>query len=367
MHNKYDLNIDTSWKNLPWQKIYFRILIIQKKIFQAMQQYNLKKLYKLQKVLLNSHEAKIFSIKTIFSKYYIYSNRYNHSQYNLKDKKKFIIFKMLYRLNNQHKFYLITEQIKQYILFLCIEPEWKAKFINFYYINNNIQINNLNSVNYKYCSSKYIHELPFNIKYVFTNKIIKKIQSDIFINNSIQYWLYNNYYINLNNSFHIIYKNCIILNIKHLYNLMSNISLVGLDWYIFHLYEVNYFFTNEKKINVINNCYVKLYISLLNTIKLRLYRKNILNKLKLNKHINNYRLCNNLNHIINIYLNFYITKIYLTSIELLYQKINIIIYFWYKKQSNNIYYQKLIKNNLFLNKLLSISIIKNNYINQLFY
>nr|YP_009391835.1 hypothetical protein [Acrosorium ciliolatum]ARW59979.1 hypothetical protein [Acrosorium ciliolatum] len=359
MFDKYHLNINTSWKNLPWRKIYFRILILQKKIFQATQEYNLKKLYKLQKILLNSHEIKIFSINNIFNKFYLYCNSYNKSQYNIQDEKKFIIFKFLYHLNNsinyRIKFYLVIEHIKQYILFLCIEPEWRAKFMFSYYNDNKVY--NYFSLIYKSNCSKYIYKLPFNIKYICIKNFINKIQSFIYINNSIKYWLKNNYYINLTNSFNLIYKNkslkiyfnnSISLNMKYLYNLIFHISLIGLDWYIFHLYECIFFDANSQVMTKINFNYTKIFESLINTFKINLYQKNILDKL---------------NNIMKKYYSSYCSRISIKYIEFLYKKVNFIIYFWQKKQGKNIIfkYNKLIKNNLYFNKYLYIKIVENNY------
>lgn len=371
MVNKYNLNINTCWKNLPWQKIYFRILIVQKKIFQATQKYNLKKLYKLQQYLLNSHEAKIFSIKTIFSKFNLYCNSYNKSRYNIQDKKKFIIFKSLYYLNNNKiKFYLIIEHIKQYIIFLCIEPQWKAKFMSYYYNDNEIYKDffYINKFNY----SKYIDKLPFNIKYICIEDLINRIQLFIYISNAIKYWLIYNFYINLANSFNLIYKNenfkiffnsPINLNIKYFCQLIYKISLIGLDWYVFYLSENNFSYINKLTKNYVSNNKTKEYESLINIVKLNLYRKNILNKSKVNKFINDYFLLNKLNNIIKTYYINYIEDINLYNIKFLYKNLNFIIYFWYKNQNKNLVLEKnkLIKNNFYLNKFLHIKIIKYSY------
>lgn len=98
---KYDLNVKTSWSSLPWQKIYTRVLVIQKKIYKAAKLCQFNRMYKLQKYLLNTDEFKIFSIKNIIEQIYLFNT--------IKCKKKFF-FPMLKNLKFL-KTYIVKKKI----------------------------------------------------------------------------------------------------------------------------------------------------------------------------------------------------------------------------------------------------------------
>lgn len=367
MYDQDYLNINTSWKNLPWKKILFRILIIQKKIFQATKQYNLKKIYILQKYLLNSNEVKILSIENILNHSYFYCNIYGKKKYNITDEVKFNIFKYLFNIQTikKTKFYLMIEQIKQYIIYLCIKPEWDAKFTYYW---NNYQISN------RYHSIKYILNNPFNLKYIFTKYLVNKMQALSYIHYSIKYWLNNNYCINLLKTFSLLHsnKNIIIylnhqitIKLQFFYNLIYDIYLIGIDWYIF--YERINYLNNIKTyhINYSENLVEDFSKSLITTIKFNLYKKNSLNKFKIYQLFNKYLLLNQLDNIIKIYLSYYLSYLTLRNIEVVYAKLNQLLYYWFKKQNKAVFFKKnqIIRNNYYLNKYLYHQINEFYYIN----
>lgn len=348
MYYKYSLNIKSSWNNLPWQKIYFKILILQKKIFQATKQYNFKKVYKIQKYLLNSNEAKLFSVESVLNQF---------DRYEIKDKDKFFIFKSLYSLNkNQNiEIHLFIEQIKQYLIYLCIKPEWQAKSI-IYFNNSDLKQKNffLSSVD------QYIFNNNCNIKYTFSKHLINKIQSFPYINNTIRYWLNNNYCLNLLNTFNIIYesktlnffryKNNISIN-QYFSNLLFNINLIGLDWYLFYLSSSSYNCDTKNTFYNIIQSNINLYKYVLSIIKINLDNQYIFYKL---------------NKIIQRYFYKYLNSLSINYIEHIYRKINFLLYYWYKKKCKIILYRYEKKNNYYLNIFLYGKKNKNNYSKLLF-
>lgn len=338
---KYNLNSKSSWNNLPWKKIYFKILILKKKIFQAAKQYDFKQVYKIQRYLLNSNEAKLFAIENVLKK---------NNLYTINNKDKFFIFKSLYYLDNNKniKIYLFIEQIKQYLIYLCIDPEWQAKSVVYFY-----KIDLKKKDIFFYYINQYIFNNNYNIKYISTNFLINKVKSFKYIHNTIKYWLYNNYYINLINTFNIVYNNkdlnCFICkkNIlihKYFSNLIYNIYLLGLDWYVFYLSLSSYNYNTENIFNTTTCSNIKLYKYIIYTIKLNLYTKNISYKL---------------NKIIERYFYKYSNYLYINEIELIYKKINFLLYYYCKKKYNIIFYKYNAINNYYINIFLYGK--KNNY------
>lgn len=348
MYYKYNLNSTSSWNNLPWKKIYFKILVLKKKIFQATKQYNFKEVYKIQKYLLNSNEAKLFAIENVLKK---------NNLYNIEDKEKFFIFKYLYYLDNNKniKIYLFIEQIKQYLIYLCIDPEWQAKSVVYLY---KIDLKKKNT--FFYYIDQYIFNNNYNIKYTSTKFLINKIKSSRYIHNTIKYWLYNNYYINLINTFNIVYKNKdldyfiykknILIN-KYFSNLIYSIYLLGLDWYLFYLSLSCYNCKTKNIFDITTYSNIKLYKYIIYIIKLNLYTKNISYKL---------------NKIMERHFYKYLKYLYINEIELIYKKINSLLYYWYKKKCNIIFYKYNRINNYYLNIFLYSKKNKNNYKKLLF-
>jgi len=150
MLNKYQLDINTNWNSLPWQKIYNKILIIQAKIYQVTKKYNINDKRKLQKYLINSTEIKIFCIENIIKKLYLYYNYKKSHKYYLTDKNKFYIFKVLFNKHTHEKYKYIIKVIKNFLFFLCINPELKAKIPKFKYKYLTVNYSNIIQTNYLY-------------------------------------------------------------------------------------------------------------------------------------------------------------------------------------------------------------------------
>nr|QCI04590.1 hypothetical protein [Apoglossum ruscifolium] len=368
MNNQYNLNINTSWHLLPWSKIYARIIILQKKIYKATKEYKFKSVYKLQKYLLNSNEAKIISIKYILSELYIYNKYKKKIKYILSDKDKFTILKNLSISSNNNRFSIIIEQIRQYLIYLCIKPEWEAKFLCYLNTNNNL-INNDNSIDSlnKYYSKIVLFNSSIKNQKLFIINILKNIKSLKYIQDNLYYWLCNNYYIKLNNintnfSIQILQTKYIFIN--ELYSFLIKILTIGSNWYSLYLNKINLFidknnilyifqFYYEYNNHINKNLLIKFKNSklLFKLIKSILYKNNIFSQLL--KYI--YLNVPNINiYFINIYW-----------IRQIYPFINLIIFYFLKKNYNNIYfkYKKIKQNNILIRQFFYIKKLEYIYLN----
>ena len=114
------------WKQLPWKNIDRYILILQKRIYQASLECNLRVLKYNQYRLINSFELKLKAIKSLYELINIYYLQHNNDQYIKKDIFDDEITSILY-YNGSSKSNWALDKIEQYIAFMSIQPEWKAK------------------------------------------------------------------------------------------------------------------------------------------------------------------------------------------------------------------------------------------------
>lgn len=164
IENKY-LSINNIWNNLPWKQIRLKILILQKKIFYYSKECNKNSVYKIQNILLNSYEAKLLSLNYI--QYILkYSYDYNNKKFQyIENKNIFIYLKSIIKSCSKNKLKWIYQQIKQYLLYLCIFPEWQARFdYDFHFMK---------LYTTKFFELKYIDKDIINNKY-YDLKFIKK-------------------------------------------------------------------------------------------------------------------------------------------------------------------------------------------------
>nr|YP_009391222.1 hypothetical protein [Dipterocladia arabiensis]ARW59366.1 hypothetical protein [Dipterocladia arabiensis] len=340
----YNLSINTNWKLLPWKDIYTRIIIIQKKIYQASKSYNWQYLCKLQKYLINSNEAKIFSIKYIINQLYIYNKHKKKIKYKIKDKEKFIIFKVLFDVC-QSSFFVI-EKVKQYLIHLCIKPEWEAKFLFSHYETISINIINNFSIFDKYTNlfTNYLQD-----KNIVINYIKKKIKALKCLENL----LYHNIYIDpqIHNK-NIIEK--IITNHFYYYNeynlYLSQCFLININWYKLYLHKLN-LLQNSNKFLINTSLTLKIIIEHFNKIltKNNIYYKCLIQNIKFYLH-NHSKSIYNLINFKYLYKYTIIILIFLYFIRQIYPIINLIIYYIIKKQ-----YKKICK------ALYSINVYNLNY------
>ena len=277
MITDYYIHIESDWQNLPWQHINGRIALIQKKIFEASRQYNLEVLYRIQNYLLNSNEARLFAINKIMSGTNRYYKIYNHENYCYEDIDKFYLFKYLFNYNPILKVNLkfILEQIKEYLIYLCIEPEWKARLYP-------LKIKDINRKYYKLVSLKMF------LDHLNWNKIICYTKYIPYISKHIYYWL--------NNKFFVKDQYCVL---TYLPNLLLTVYDLETKWHKIKLSKWNYLCTelNEKYIKtrfyfifitIIKNHLFSFYDYLNNIIieiKTKFYNKNYFNRSKLNNQL----------------------------------------------------------------------------------
>lgn len=284
----------TDWTSLPWTQIQEKIFIIQQHIYNYSKECNQKKVHELQNYILNSSDSKIFAIQTItdsIAKYYI---TYSQENYNFNDKHKFLIYESLFKKNISYKeSFFISEQIKQYLVYLCLKPEWEARFEP----ADRLTLNNSKQYYSLYRLSRFIlknktGKLKSIKKYCFTSKItakcidikylVSKIQPVTSILHYLQNWLSNRYIIeNLNNK---IYLNNTIDN---LHQLLYRIMYCGFGWYnttlfnhnSFHIFADSNYNVRIYSANFLNKLAVKNIINLVNySIGIRYHHSYICNE-----------------------------------------------------------------------------------------
>ena len=54
-----------EWKTLPWKRIERNVFKLQKRIYQASQQKNRKKVHKLQRLLMKSQSGRLLAVRRV--------------------------------------------------------------------------------------------------------------------------------------------------------------------------------------------------------------------------------------------------------------------------------------------------------------
>nr|YP_009392246.1 hypothetical protein [Osmundaria fimbriata]ARW60808.1 hypothetical protein [Osmundaria fimbriata] len=350
------LDRNICWTKLPWTRMNLRILMIQRQIYIATKKCDFSYLQKLQEYLINSNDAKLISINRILDEIYIYNINSVIYKYFLKSDQKFNIFK--YLLNPS--FYqnttlaLMTQKIKQYLVYLSIQPTWQAKLnkhiYRYYYYNF--------SKTQKVISNVISH-YAINNNHYFIKLVITKFKQSKYINQSINYWLNQSDYYNSNivqNIFQLRYgdvynynkclkHNLLNLGKNYLYLLISEIMMLDVQWFFFSLIQqisnnIKSVYLNFKIISIYSK-YFKYYllkekncnIGLLYLTRLLFYRKNYLKYLKFNVYLHIYQIIYRLRILYNIYFmkgHFFFSR---SIIRNSHKIINAMIYFWLKKKN----------------------------------
>ena len=326
-YKSYHLSQISSWNSLPWKQIDTRIILIQRKIFEAAREYNQYKVHKIQNYLLNCNESKLIAINNIINSIHNYYNFNNSDKYYCTNEDKFIIFKNIFSesFNNEYlnnRINLIIEKVKEYIIYLCIEPEWKARYEPFLRKNLNCIKNNYISIN--------LYKNIYKQNFALFN-IINRLKSLPYINNTIYYWLYNKYHL---------YKP----NTSLLFIVLKKISLIGLEWSQIKNFKLNnsinykesfnfkeklfYTISNLHCINedvyFLNILYIDKYLlsQILFNIRKKLYKKDYINRLRFNHSLNSINIIKIfIEELQKIYI-FYIHLIFKTQFKKIIQLIN---------------------------------------------
>ncbi|MGH0934173.1 reverse transcriptase N-terminal domain-containing protein [Bacillus mycoides] len=234
----------TSWKSLPWNSINQRIFALQEKIYIFSKQCKQKEVQKIQNSILSSSDAKILAIQIIsrnFSKYYINDSK---EKYYIKDIDKFYIYSCLFtnKIYSQ-KEQILIQYIKQYLIYLCLKPEWEARLeplykFNISNTNESYLLYKLSNFFFKKCKLKSSKKLIYSLnkklinKYININKFVNKTQCLSTISYYIHTWLNEQYIIE---SLNIEFNNNYNQNkpiISCLERLIYNILYNGTEWYI---------------------------------------------------------------------------------------------------------------------------------------
>nr|QCI06323.1 hypothetical protein [Dictyurus purpurascens] len=335
MSYNYKFNSNTKWSNLPWKYIFSKVFILQKKIYKSAKKCDLNNVLKLQQYLINSNEAKILSIQYIINQLYLHYICHNNTKYIITDKKKYKIFKFLFKQSKNISFNLVLKIVEEYLLYLCLEPELESKYPIFIYKKNSSYYYYINKL-YKIGLLKFNSEINVKCKFLMDN--LKKINQLKYIIKYFQYRFYYSFYNNLINyqkilSYYDSQKVFINKNnyINLLYSSFINISKLGLDWYTFY---INRSCTLKKNIIFTYNIQIKYYYYhnlIIKILKFFINKRNILKVLKI------FEILKNCSDII-----FYLDNELLKTIYLI---INSMMYFLSKKIYKNIFiYHKNTKN-----------------------
>lgn len=281
------LDYSTIWKSLPWSQIEEKIFILQQKIYESSKECNQKEVQKLQNYILNSSDSKIFVIQKVvdyISKYYI---KYNKEKYNFNDEDKFLVYKSLFEnkiCSNEVQF--VIEQIKQYLVYLCIKPEWEARFEPIYKFNVNskkqyyflYRLSKFLLKNLKYQSQKIdIYPLKSQLisKYTDLKYLICKIHAIPSISYYLQYWLNNQYILETLNNNRLVEK-WTDYTISNFHQLIYRIMCNGIDWYNTNYFQnIAAFYSFIKYLDVFIDTNNSIWICVKNTLLMRAYIYNI--------------------------------------------------------------------------------------------
>ena len=265
----FQINKNSDWQQLPWHKINTRVILLQRKIFEAARQYNVKKITEIQNHLINSHEARLNAVHHIT---YAISSYYNSENYLYNNLDKFNLFKYLFDSSKliKAKLKLVIERIKEYLIYLCLQAEWKAR--------SAYQMNELNKTNY---SKAIKNSFQDNNTKVYKNNWLQKINhlnNLPYINTCINYWVKNHYAFYSTDSY-----------FNYLYYLLIQIYQLKFNWYILKLKKVSYYHNIDsyKCINCYNTTQINKHSSktCLYQIRNQIYKKDLFNRYRTSKNL----------------------------------------------------------------------------------
>nr|YP_009511438.1 hypothetical protein [Gracilariopsis mclachlanii]AXI97315.1 hypothetical protein [Gracilariopsis mclachlanii] len=243
----YVLDQKTQWKDLPWKQIKQRVFILQNKIYKATQLCNRNLVYQAQNNLINSNEAKLIAIQQVFGSIQKSYMNLNQDNYLIKDINKIYILNFLFKTDSLCKSYkslqALLEKVKQYLIYLCLESEWSARFKSTFGMsiyNHSLYSSQEKKIiscynNCKYDIKSFIYNNYYiNSKYINIDFLKQKIQAlPYFISNVIK-WLRTRSLEEMT-IFHTssyLLSNFLLCN-HMLYQLLCKIFLHGIEWFNF--------------------------------------------------------------------------------------------------------------------------------------
>ncbi|WP_220468241.1 reverse transcriptase domain-containing protein [Wolbachia pipientis] len=147
--NKYVIdqqNVRYKWRTIPWRKLEKFVFKLQKRIYQAAKCNDIKKVHKLQRLLLNSMSAKLLAVRKVTQDNRGKKTAGIDGKANLNQEER---LQLAYSLDIREKakpsrriwipkpgktekrplgIPTISERAKETLMRMAIEPEWEAKF-----------------------------------------------------------------------------------------------------------------------------------------------------------------------------------------------------------------------------------------------
>nr|YP_010728641.1 hypothetical protein P6G74_pgp075 [Phymatolithon calcareum]WEA76799.1 hypothetical protein [Phymatolithon calcareum] len=260
------------------KKIEQKILNTQKRIYNASKKCDTNKVHEIQNYFLKHLDHQFLFIKLIVRQ--ILKKNFLINDYSWK-----IIIYLYICINikttSSITIHFVKEKVKQYIFFLLLQPEWKARSENILSIRQHkiypkkIKIESIFKNCKKICKSinQVYVDINISIKSINNKYLIDKINNIKNISNKLNLWL------NSQNLFDYSYKKRSIndyQNENHLYKLLQDILYTGIKWHIYInlktqkiykkfilLSEKKLFFINHNKLSNLN-IYIAMFIKKLN-------------------------------------------------------------------------------------------------------
>ena len=357
------LTINSDWKYLPWKKINTRVLLLQKKIFEAAKRNDKKQINKIQNYLLNCNESKIFAIENIINSLKNYYSIYNQEKYICLDKEKFIILKCIFCIYSNTKFLkskvlIIIEKVKEYLIYLCLQPEWQARLDSTFCAYINIYNNSNIRANKFYLNLIEIYSNNCNYNYNW-NSLVNKLKPIPYIERYIKLWFQNKYYKQDN---HFCILSC----------LLKRIYFIGIIWYQLTIIVLDNKYISLKK-KFLNNQFIfinnnsdfwitkdldfdlMIVSNILHDIKLKIFKKNYLNHWRFNNQLKDLTIISYIISCMKKYIINYRYNLYYELFNKIFISINKMIY--YLKTKKHLAITLLNKSNININKLIYSQII----------
>ena len=240
------------WNNNFLFKIYLKILHFQKRIYKVSKKCHVHQTHYLQKSLISTYSIKVLAIEETLNNIERYYSVYKRKKYKFSYiQKSFLLKKLLNnnlfcmkKMQNRSLTFLLTEKIKQYILYLVLKPEWLPKFEYILKTNNwkytfditkriNIYFNNF--VSHISKTAFIIVKTHKNcLKYLDTKYLINKLNTVSMIQQQILYWLDISFFMDDCSVYTYWYD--------YLWELLKRILNTGIEWNSYSKSNISYYF-----------------------------------------------------------------------------------------------------------------------------
>lgn len=220
------------------KKIEQKVLNIQKNIYSASKKCDINKVHKIQNDFLKCLDCQFLFIKSIVKQ--ILKKKFVTNDYYWKITIYLYIYICIKRSFSIIT-YLVKEKVKQYILFLLLQPEWKARFENILCIKQSVGDSKKTVVKSAFKSFYKIHkslrqmnvDIDLGTKHINSEYLISKINSIKYVTTKLNLWL--NSQSLFDHSYGIIQKKSIYYNQDKncLYKLLQKVIYTGIEWHIY--------------------------------------------------------------------------------------------------------------------------------------